>query len=64
MKAKFLIDLVLVKKDIVPYEQYVRVVRGMGRGFSDHHAILCKVRLVSAWIKRREEKVGGLGVRN
>ena len=26
----------------------------MGRGISDHHIVLCKVRLVGAWIKRSE----------
>ena len=36
------------------YVQDVRSVRGMGRGLSDHHVVLCKVRLVDAWIKRRE----------
>ena len=27
---------------------------GMGRGLSDHHVVLYKVKLVGAWIKRRE----------
>ena len=27
---------------------------GVGRGLSDHYDVLCKVRLVGAWIKRRE----------
>ena len=35
------------------YVQDVRVVRGMGCG-SDHHVVLCKFRLVGAWIKGRE----------
>ena len=26
----------------------------MGQGISDHHVVLCKVRLVGTWIKRRE----------
>ena len=26
----------------------------MGRGISDHHVVLCKVRLVGTWIKRRD----------
>ena len=29
-------------------------MRGMGRGISDHHVVLCKIRLVGTWIKRRE----------
>ena len=35
-----------------------RAVRAMGRGLSDHHVILCKFRLVGAWIKRREVVLG------
>ena len=26
----------------------------MGRGISDHHVLVCKVRLVGTWINRRE----------
>ena len=37
---------------------HMQGVRGMGRGLSDHYVILCKVRLVSAWVKRREVVVG------
>ena len=55
-----MIDLVLVKKDMLCYVQYMRAVRGMRRGLSDHHVVLCKVMLVGAWIKRRE---GGVGAR-
>ena len=43
-----MIDLVLGKKDMLRYVQDVRAGRGMGRGLSDHHVILCKVRLVGA----------------
>ena len=53
-----MIDLVLVKKDILRYMQDVKAVRGMGRGLSDHHVALCKARLVGAWIKNREMVVG------
>ena len=49
-----MIDLVLVKKDMLRYVQDVRVVRGMGQD----HVVLCKVRLVGTWIKRREVVVG------
>ena len=45
--------MVLVKRGMLRYVQDVRAVRGMGRGFSDHHVVLCKVRLVGVWIKRR-----------
>ena len=41
-----MIDLVLVKRDMLRYEQDVRAVRGMGRGLSDDYVVLCKVRLV------------------
>ena len=43
--------------------QDVRVVRGMGRDLSNHHVVLCKARLVRAWIKRREVVVGARSVR-
>ena len=43
-----MIDLVLAKKDMLRYEQDVRAVRGMKRGLSDHHVVLCKVKLVWA----------------
>ena len=40
---------VLVKKDMLQFVQDVRAVRGMGRGISDHHVLLCKVRLVETY---------------
>ena len=43
VEIKSMIDLVLAKRDML---QDVRVVRGLGRGLSGHHVILCKVRLV------------------
>ena len=49
-----MIDLVLVKRDVLPYVQDVRAVRRMECGLSDHYVVLCKVRLVGAWIKRKE----------
>ena len=53
VEVKSMIDLVLVKKDILHYLQGVRPFRGMARGLSDHLVVLCKVRLVGAWINRR-----------
>ena len=50
--------MVLVKRDMLRHVQDVDAVRGMGCGLSDHYVVLCKVRLVGAWIKRRE-LVGG-----
>ena len=40
------------------YVQDVRAVRGMECGLSHHHFVLCKVRLVGAWVKRRDVVVG------
>ena len=53
-----MIDLVLVKKDMLRYVQDVRAVRGMGRCLSEHYVVRCKVRLLEVWIKRREVVVG------
>ena len=54
VEVKGMIDLVLVKKDMLRYVWDLWVVRGMGRGRSDHHVVLSKFRLVCAWIKKRE----------
>ena len=52
-----MIDLVLVKKDMLRFVQDVKAVRRMGRDISDYHVVLFKVRLVETWIKRiRGEK--------
>ena len=40
----------------------VKAVRGMGPGFSYHH-VLCKVRLVGPWIKRRKVLNGARRIR-
>ena len=53
-----MIDLVLLKKDMLHYVQDLRAITGIGRGLSDHHVILCKVKLVGVWIKRTEVMVG------
>ena len=53
-----MIDLVLRKKEMLRYVKDVRTVRGMGRDLSDHHVVLCKIRLVGAWIKRMKVVVG------
>ena len=54
MEVEIMRDLVLVKNNMLRFVQDVRAVKRMGRGISDHHVILCKVRLVGTWIKRRE----------
>ena len=44
--------------------QDVRAIRGMRQGLSDHHVVLCKVRLVGPWIKRREVAVRARRIRS
>ena len=64
MEIKSMMDLVLVKRDMLHYVQDVRVVKGMGRGISDHYVVLCKVRLLGAWLKRRDVVVGARRIRS
>ena len=64
VEAKSMIDLVLAKKDMLRFVQDVRAVRGMGRGLSDHHIVLCKVKLVGTWIKRKGMVNGGRRIRS
>ena len=64
VEIKSMIDLVLVKRDMLRYVHDMREVRGMGRGLSDHYVVLCKVRLVEAWIKRREVEVRARRIRS
>ena len=54
VQVKSMIDLVLVKKDMLRLVQDVRAVRGMGRSISDLDVVLCKIWLVGAQIMRRE----------
>ena len=58
-----MIDLVLVKRNILRYAQDMRAVRETERGLLDHHVVLCKVRLVGVWIKRKEVVVGARRIR-
>ena len=53
VEIKSMIDLLLVKRDMLRYVQDMRAVKGIGRDLSDHHVVLCKVRLVGARIMRR-----------
>ena len=61
-----MIDLVLVKRDMLRYVQDMRAVRGMGRGLSGHYVVLFK----SGWYEhglrggRWWLGQGGLEVRN
>ena len=61
VEVKSMTDLVLVKKDML---QDVRAVRGMGEDLSDHHVVQCKVRLMCAWIKKKELVDGTWRIRN
>ena len=45
VEGKSMIDLGVVKKDMLRYVWDGRVVRGMGRGLSAHYVVLCKIRL-------------------
>ena len=63
-EVKNMIDLVLMKKDMMCYVQDMRAMIGIGRCISNHHAGLCKVRLVRAWIKRRDVVVGARRIRS
>ena len=45
MEVKNVIDLLLVKEDMLHYVQDMGTVRGL----SGHHVVLCKVKLVKAW---------------
>ena len=42
----------------------MRAVRRIGRGLSDQHAVLCKLKLAGAWIKRREVVAGPTRIRS
>ena len=47
MEVKGLIDLLLVKKDMLRYVQDVKSMRGVRRDLSDHHVLMCKV----SWLR-------------
>ena len=64
VEIKSIMDLVVVKRDMLRYVQDVRAVRGMRRGLSHHYVLLCKVRLVGGWIKRRKVVVGARRIKS
>ena len=64
LEIKSMIDLVLVKEEMLCFVQDARAVRGMGRGISDHHIVLCKLRLVGTWIKRKKVVDGTRRIRS
>ena len=49
-----MIDLVLLKRNMLKGVLDVRRLKEMERGLSGHCVALSKVRLVSRWLKRRE----------
>jgi hypothetical protein len=59
-EVKSMIDLVLVKKEMLRYVLDVKSIRGLGMGISDHYVVLCKIRLVGVWMERKmdRKKVG------
>ena len=59
-----MMDVLLVKKDMLRFVQDVKAVRGMGRVISDCHVVQCKVRLVGTWIKRTEVVDGARTIRS
>ena len=46
VEVKSMINVMLVKKDMLRFVQDVRAVREKGRDLSDHHIVQRKVRLV------------------
>ena len=64
VEVESMIDLVLVKRDMLRYMQEVRMVRRIRRGLSDHHVVLCEVRLVGTWIKKRAVVVRARRIRS
>ena len=53
-ECRSLIDLVLVKKDMLRDIVDVKALRGLNGGVSDHMIVLCKLKLIGAWVKKRE----------
>src|SRR5678815_16083 len=51
IEVKSMIDSVLVKKEMLKYVFDVKSVRGLGMGLSDHYFVLCKIKLVGAWME-------------
>ena len=49
---------------MLQYVQDMSAVKEMGCSLSNHLVVLCKVRLVGAWIKRREVVVGARRIRS
>ena len=52
VETKSMIDLVLLKREMLRYVEDVRTVKGMGRGLSDHHVVLCKFRFLCMAVRQ------------
>ena len=64
VEVKGMINLVLVKKDMLRYVKDVRTMKGMRRDLANHYVVLREVRLVGAWIKMREVVVEDRRIRS
>ena len=66
VEIESMIDLVLVNRDMLCYLYNVKAVRGMRQCPSNHHVVLCKVRLVGNGFKEERWwlELGGLDARN
>src|SRR5678815_1676101 len=53
IEVKSMIDLVLVKKEMLKYVLDVKSVRELGMELSDHYVVLCKIKLVGVWKERK-----------
>ena len=53
IEVKSMIDLVLVKKEMLKYMLDVKSVRCLEMGLSDHYVVLCKIKLVGTWMERK-----------
>jgi hypothetical protein len=56
-EVKSMIDVVLVKKEMLKYVMDVKSVRGLGMGISDHYIVLCKIKFVGAWMGKKVRRV-------
>ena len=62
VEVKSIIDMVLVTKYMLRFVQDVRAMKGMGRGISDHHFVLCNVdgakRIISGKMREHQYREG------
>ena len=63
-EVRSMIDLILVKRDMLKYLCDVKVVRGLSGDLSDHLIVLCKIRLIGTWMERKERNRKGERIRS